>query len=1589
MTVQPPKSDQIYVLGSLQRLRDHYSFVIRWMLGASDDRAEQHNSLPRDNERFAVAVRRGSGTYLQADGKSWGAEYEYIINARPFAMLDPPRIAAPVPEYGDADHQWLIAAEPAEPVNPAIDPDEGLRDANGSRALGVVHLVCETDQARVAWRLYQIFHRAIANRTADLASHAAFAGSSFDTEHHEAARELALFAVRSRRRIATLPALFAAEVNAFHQRHVDGYAPSGGGESPLLSPDLPADKMWRRAALVSVALGDSGSLELADRINAQARQLRAQLRMRALQGGTMIDFWGGLDSALAHVPAQQRGVCYPAAELLGLGCTLGNFTEAQVRAWATLPRGTAETISISVRQLPIATRTFAPVSEMCAAGFLPYGSSEQSFTPGSTLVYPQGINAALGPGGSSSPLPAPRAAKVNYDLTRTYVDTSAVASLLDMDVHGPGLAFGTGDARIEVLITPPAPVPDGNGNSYQPVVGFNVYGVWEGASAASDAWFDAEVESVALADLKPWLITRRYSYERDLKTALADVSGMPHPALGLLLSDPPWHPVLIRSSIIEDHTRAALAGEPVAQLPNVVNCDETGAPLTVWTYDLRQGMRAGRNAPAGLTTGWDPAYPVDSHWTPELWRGDDPSHTPPRSRPQRYRFWVSSVDAMEQESEPVPVDASDPAFGEATFAYSPRVRTQIAPPPQGPGAADALTIELLGDLARSGLRISFGTPQQFLLGGHETSDSPPPKLAPDKLEARVYVLRRRLVRKVIRNEPTHTIPVAGLLAGDPVVMSPPWTAMLEKAAADGWQPWALQTATCGQHDERWRAEFSFSHLDRGFEYRALVGFAVCPAFMPFWMPATASRRVQSSKKANDGKFQLEIATISECPAVGAVIATEPVAVVNKGFARKVDAPQRSGTTVWATPVLPPPGVDRDLVLMRLLFNPTADGIATDGEPELARFLGISPAITAGQALMCARALERLKFGDGETPAADDLALVRTLLVRDFLNTAGANWSNRLRQHATIGFRGVEHLRWSYTPLSVLGPAQPASPEEDTDAEAVAFRVFCARAPRSGTATQSGAIEMDLVCITGTRYRVTPRTGTPVDALRLLTSGRQPVLVRLTTDGSAPVFATAGQFEGPDGRPATVLLSMQAGAAAPTQAKADIFVGAHLTDVANETFDRIVDHDVYVPVGGGPSEVVVWWIVPVSAQENFSPPTDWFTVFRQFPATVKALAPRMPLVRSVLTVKDPALDPSRPEDRPWCPTGLSSAMAALEPRLYVAWEADDFPDDDMLIEIDRISRAVAGSHSALHAMQAFEEWHAIRSIETIKDDEPLPGAWAEAAGRNWLRGRQVERDSDGSEQTKPYIGVERALKGNKGLAPVLEPSGKRAMPTFIDYYAPPNDNRDAVMASDYEHSYRIRISQLVDAMADPDWRYLESDWSSWSPYVLPVRPSLNIQAATPARSPLNGITPPSILLSFIAGAHASIARDAWRADVSETRYRIIVQRKVRSALVQTSNDAGDHHAAWFELGGPLELSARSGAPATQLLDDGFERDDLHAALEVHYRIQVVHYAIGAGGVERPIRKQAEDFFTFSITVPPPASSGRTFAEWQLLQTINIW
>jgi hypothetical protein len=1560
-------STQINVVAVLRRVSDsQFACLVRWVLGTNED-------LPHIDDVFDVKV-----TLQDKDGNPQGDVTAAIVKPRLFAMLDAPRALQPLTYPGGGTDKWRVAIKPTTPVDPN---DSNSGDLDG-KPVGVVHILAETEQSRVEWRVASIFDQAASHQLQSFAMRDRFGPDDINASARAFATALLRSGIRPRH---LQKALFDSREALV--TYAATLASGAKGTAPALMQISGAtlDRQFTHAALVAHVLAGKFVLNNLDATVSGAQQTRQHIRLRALHGGEMIDYWADPDSGSSTISEQDRGKRYPASELIGSGCTI-LLSASDLNQWVTQKF----TLVVSVIQLQ---RNAANRSDQALRSSIPGNvlSTRIQFSDGTTsITYDMLKRAQLM--GSSVPPPAPSNAYINYAMNQSDA-AETPEQRFKTQGKGPVLGYGTGDGKLEIYITEP-PQPDGR----RSVSAYNIYGMWEGPREVQP-FFDDGSANPTLDQLKHWLISRRYSYARDLMSAFPDISGTHHPKLLEILASPPWQPVLQRPDRVTDK------GDGGDQtLPNL-----SPAGTAVFAFDLRQGMATMPGTPSDIFIGWDLGAPADTTWSPERQR--DGSHLPSGStRPQRYRFWVTSVDAFEQESAPVPVTTNDVDAGEQagnSFFYPVR----RAPLFGSPGESGADNTSLRYDADQKRFIVTFQTPWENQVSGSSGgSSTAPTRVDKHTVEATVILWRRRLTHKVKVSSMT------GRFVGvsSPVPALPQWQDADVQLQKDGWMLPVVLTATMPASGDVWQAiSAPLTFMDSGWEYIAGIGFSVKANVSGFWAPnvltsssagrlailntplpaaqavatitggavsgisltaggsgyttpptvafqggggSGASAVAVISKEGSvtainitaggtgyatapvvsvAGVYLPSPVRVNETPGASDVMLTNSFAIPNLKIPR---SPLVGVEKVWRSlPILPPPGVRRDLVLLRILTQ----GFSRNNQPQDPvpwRDTGLK--LTLGQAAMCDTAIARTNVnGAPLKPDDDHLRMVRQLLAIGFKNQAT---EIALRQHMTLGFRGFLDWNWSYTPL-VTTP-------EDV-AETVRFRFLSMRVPQDPALAANFAT----VAATGTlvdtdQYEVQLTKGGPVGWQSIADSQSaadgnlaQPTLVSVTGVGGVPkLFGTliATSEAGTVKRARIRLRSDDQLTPLPVKATLQFFAAQSLVELEVSKFDGPSDYSALLPIGGGDEETIAWWIAGVSAQGRMSSRKELPFVALDFPTTIEPKVPNGFRVSVPTDFQQHMLDPANSKVKPWLPTDLQTLQAAeFLPRLVLTWEA--YSTDDILLTVERDQRQVASQASALRMLLIGPSpWDAIKNIEASLDAANLDAADLDAIQPNWLIGQTVDIGQAGlrSDQSWIEIGFDRGLPAMSGLKKMPSeetlPGGSHPLrPGFVDYYGR-NGNMAMVMDSNWEFRYRLRaFVDLGSDIAESKWRYLQSMPTDWSSFMLPETPALCIKTGKTQAHDRKDIQVPIVRLRILpgqpppggCGSHAGplslfLPRNMRNSmDTNESwQYRVVARRRVDVPIPSTTGLP--KAVVWIDVGKPTNLTTTS----LDIVDDEVDR-----------------------------------------------------------------
>jgi hypothetical protein len=735
------------------------------------------------------------------------------------------------------------------------------------------------------------------------------------------------------------------------------------------------------------------------------------------------------------------------------------------------------------------------------------------------------------------------------------------------------------------------------------------------------------------------------------------------------------------------------------------------------------------------------------------------------------------------------------------------------------------------------------------------------------------------------------------------------------------------------------------HEDRGYEYMALVGASIAndPTVRAFWTPDVrrtaephSGRRVQriDCDGSDHPQYKTLIEYIDETPLTSEVVSAKAVPVVNRMPARGVTL--ASGMKFFpAHPVLPPPGVQRDVVLINLLTHPVKDKSAA---VPTAEWHTSGVLLTYAQAAMLDTAIARVPNLPSDPSA---LSIAQKLMAADFTGTSGGPDRLSYRQNMSVGFRGIQDLRFTYTPCNASGRLPAADESEAIRIVVYAVRVPLATASSKTYATCRLRCEFSSKSADVVTYRVVSMTQPTLEGILF---GLQPTLARIDpvqslADRARHVMPSpAGFGDVVHISPTEIAIRLPPGelpATPPNVADVSLYLAQPIFEQDVVDHAKASDYRMFLPAGGGPEEVLCWWVATASAQGAPCGFGRWPLTLQRMKGSIAPASPQS------LSVHPPqageVLDPLA--YRSWVPTGLLDlAQAAREPRLVVAWQYDAGTGEEGIV-IERQEKVVEkASTSMRYVTTDVSSWQAIKNIESLSEFESgttIPAAiqkdWVDAIARDWLLGDMIEIEGSVPE-LMPLIGFERGLSASNGLLTLTGPNGTRS-PGFVDYYETRTDP-SLVMDANFEYSYRLfAYLPISDDMALPwNWRYLVSKPTGWSPYQIPEPAPIKVQQESESTNAVSDLGP-KIRFIFRSPASQSM-RQGNSQGIDEWRYRILVRRKRDFSL--RSDVATSHDPGWEDVDSPVSVWP---GQVKEVVDTDIERVFPEAELKAVYQFHV--------------------------------------------------
>ncbi|MER8512911.1 hypothetical protein NKH47_08155 [Mesorhizobium sp. M1060] len=1450
---------------------DTFNFVVRWVLGdfASD-------ALPAFDAVFDVVVQEAEITALNplppkgqpliiADFKINPIKevFRGAVSPQPYFMLDTVRHPADWP-YA-IPGQWMQVTRPVGPPMPATLADDDL----ASQPFGVINLLQESERGRVAQRITRVVSRSMERAMRERTNLAKFAGNEYVPG--DLASRFANWLVHSNARPAHLPHIIrqaAARISgteAALSRSLTAMPEMALWSAPSATP---SHNRLKELALVAGALSVGSTFDDVSALADEATQVRGHIRMRTLHGGQLIDHWSDPENGGAG-PQDYRGRQFAGSEVLGLGKTF-TMDRAALQAISDARHG----FVVTVTQTSAGTTTMPP------------------YDPGQALLFQERELKRALKGGTSHPPPKPTGARMNYELVE--VPQAADAT---MQMEGRALGFRTGDGRVEIIIDP---LPEDSTAS-----AWNVYGMWEGHKD-SQKFFDDPNAVPTLDDLSPWLMTRRYSFARDLAPSLVDSKGVPLATLDIAMRQPPWQPILPIPDSSDDRTDEK-SGGPDKPLP--VKGDKGSARFA---FDLRKGFIVSTMKPAGDVPEWDIASPPDSTWSARNWR---PGSTKAKIvAPQRYRFWVTAVDQFDQEGAPKEVVAADIEAGEtAGNIFYLRQRSRLMPPP-GDKSDTPLSLTRTGLLPFQ-LALRFSTPYASHAATHQEAGAPVLRADPATLVAWASIWRKRP-----KFEPAGEIKPKLAARG-----TGPWQADIEALIQQGWEQVIAQEIAAPGKDGSWGFDYNADDLDAGYLFIGVAAFRIKPEYAQFWASDVAKRTAQLVKRDGDNLSFYS----NSAPEVVLASPLAKTAELLVADSRLANLPKDAAVQmIPALPVLPPAGLDRDLVLQRLVSSDFVDqGKTIDPSP----WPDDVVQLTIGQIAMCESALERVQWA-GKSPAAADLTPARKILA---MTTTGARQQSasadpnkpaaKPEQSPTIGFRGMAELSWTYMPMASF-------PEKNRPqaAEAAAFKIYQVRTPlETGQAKQASACRASVTVSNAGSVQFQTDVSSVIASI---IAGIPALALLEQANGLCLAYSITGATPGASANTAAAQLVPLDGAPLPAAGKPvsmTLHLGHALWIVEQNPVAPETNRSLLVPVGGGPQEVFAWWIVPMSYAGLEARPQDCPSCHWLLQGSIQPPAPADVLATQPTRTKEHLLK-NVAKYRSLLPDEVANDVyAASLPRLVINWTPGDKSSDVYLL-IERDEQEVTRQHKRFAAL-VDSEWDALKAIEGLKDGAGIEKEWLDRIRQGWLAGHAVESEPAAPDSFR-RIGSAMEIPVNDGIVQLTDPTKPydptMLRPTFIDYYGRNGDNKPA-MDGGYEFRYRLRSFRYLGTTQDGP-QYLYSRPTAWTDFAIPERPPISVTQRNLVRKVDATLYGPRVTFQLSPALRSGEKNPHWF-------YRALVRRYVEVPMPSVTPVIGVREGVWIDIGKPA-LIEWDGTVA-EITDVELRREWAGQGLQPKYRVLV--------------------------------------------------
>lgn len=1586
-----------------EKQNQKFEFLVRWFI----DEIKEENKItyfPNPEGKFYLNIRtKISKEYIKADGSVdkipvVGNLILPEIIPLNYLMVAPPN-----------------SGIPQKPIDPKKNPEN-----DHEAGVGIYHILADSSQSRYSKKILDKTIVALTNNRN-------FESNKLSSEVSikSYSENFASFLIVNQIRPKNLQAIFIKEFQKMESLTFKNSLIKSIDEIPdlftfQLSNEFKTKKIftaneikntitsaWDNASILSKLLKDIEFLKDINTDIANAENLKSQLSILIGQGVDIIDYWCSPSVSQPNRVENDCGKQYPLAEALGLGTTIGNIEKTVIKNWIN----SGDEILISVEYVAPTKATlhkskvydWKNLHDESLLEDLPNLKSQLN------IIKNKGSNSLENVFNfKTSCIPdKPKSSEIEYDLNLKRIKTEFEndLDLQDKIKYSENLEIPTGDGRVTFKTTKPDekyfPVvkPDGTIKEEKSsiITGVNIYGIWEPESSMSplNKYFTDTNTNPAIDELKPWLISRRYSYSKDIKPYFLATNQN----INKLQTNPSKSPSFQKAgenSNTEKIINITDDGRVLYELMPKSKSEDGNGDICIYHLNIREGFKNKYEPTLPLT--WD-KFPfnesLEPNWAPNLWRG-----SLPQLKPQGYRFWATSVDVFGQESEPIPIISKETSSCSPTNLFYFKFRSSLQPAPSNtPEKNDFITSNF--DETTNRIKVKWESPFIGSLGNSvEIQQTNPPlvdlskkeRIKKSSLFANVLYLRKP------HNSESKDIPdneldnfINGFITSLPSQLNnDKWKIGLKEIFKhnSNWLSFkSFVNLSNNNPNEVWEHELILNNIDKGFDYKVLINFEIIDTEKQFWLNRDDKRNLyiveQLDSNVASAYEYYPIKEIQETPSISNLAFTDSLHVANKFAPRQLSIQQEDFN--FAKPVLGIQGINRDLVLSNILTTPSKiNEVEIDGKLEKAVVFETNEQdiiCTHSQNIMLNSSLHRcninskFNLADAKHILKNELSnLNKKIFVekskssqeRYFLFTCDSN--KNIISNDLIGFRGLKHFKIRYN--SIFSNFQPLKDES----EALKYHIFQTRLKLSNnfdpgvsfnatTFKKINNLKFEKVKF---EINVKPEEyNVPITIVIKYTSGYvlakiKPITSPISNEYVIEIVEEIYK-EPTTGSPISLsfILSDQI-------LEKEIKISENL----------IYEEDLFIPVGGGFKELIIWSIMTSSSFGKFSHNIE--NKCQIFQSSILPPSPNNVMVSAINTADEKLhYSLNSQKHKKWLPSEIqNNSISDLQriPRNYIKWDKEESLSSDVYLSIEREFREEETFRLKMRS-EFKNEWELALKIEKLEliDDVNTNGLllleWISNTGNDslykWLF-ESSEINIPGkmaikSSEDKFLTGPESKLFDPKFQLPLFsglivdDLSANKVM--FIDYFY---DNKDLKYAMDTFRSYNYRLSAYIDidpdgvfGITDKKQKYLYSKPSEWSSWVRPTYPEIKIVEVLPQREVPSDLLTPLVEFNFILN-EVSLFKSQ-NLIPKDLFYQIIIKREIRnsiSTLIENPN-----RTSYIEVGKLLRIPTKpSQNIAYNIIDNNLEREDIQSEMTLNYKVEISVIAIDSNDKTYVLRKE---------------------------------